>query len=69
MEALLIILTLVALLGAWVWFFNLRKGRGQRRTPLSAAFTLTFVAVMYLTAGAVGFTLDKRARFFAATAM
>ena len=57
---------LVAAAVAWHRLVN-RQSRGLMRSPLWMAFSLTTLAIVLIVASAIGYTLDRRARFFAGT--
>jgi hypothetical protein len=67
MEQLGALLPLVIFLALWTWFIYLRSGR-RAWSPLWLAFTTTALALLFVGAGAVGYTLSKRARFSDETA-
>jgi hypothetical protein len=57
-------LTLVALVGAGLWFQH-RLAKGREWSPLWLAFSSTFAAALCLISGSMGFRLDRRASFLA----
>jgi hypothetical protein len=67
MEQALPLLALVGFLVAWTWFLHRRSG-GRQWSALWLAFSSTTGAVFFLTAGVLGYRLDRRARFFTSTA-
>ena len=51
----------------WHWFFYRQSG-GRIWSPLWIAFGTTTAAILYLVAGAIGYTLDRHERFVAHSA-
>jgi hypothetical protein len=56
----------VAVVLMWNWFLH-KRSDFRMWSPAWLAFTLTTAAVIFMVAGATGFILDKRTRFFAGT--
>jgi hypothetical protein len=66
MDQFAAVLVIVAVLATWGWFLY-KSSRGRMWSPLWLAFSTTAAAVLFLVAGAIGYTLSKRARFFDGT--
>jgi hypothetical protein len=63
MEQAFTVLAFVAFLVALSW---LLRGSNQRKwSPLWLAFTTTAAAAVFLVSGSIGYSLDRRTRFFA----
>jgi hypothetical protein len=67
MERLIPFLLVLALVGGW-YLFLYKSSNGRLWSPLWMAFTTTASAAVLIVAGAIGYTLDRRAQFFAGTA-
>jgi hypothetical protein len=67
MDRAIPLLMFAAFLAAWTWFLYKRSG-GRMWSPLWIAFSATATSLLFLTAGALGFTLSRHARFVAGTA-
>ena|SRR5688572_29613747 len=61
MDQLVAVLVIVALLVTWE-LFRYKSSRDRNRS-LWLAFNTTAAAVLFLVAGAIGYTLSKHARF------
>jgi hypothetical protein len=62
MDQFAAVLVIVAVLATWGWFLY-KVSRGRMWSPLWLAFSTTAAAVLFLVAGANGYTLSKHARF------
>jgi hypothetical protein len=67
MTRLLALLVMIAFVAGWTWLVFRTSGR-RMWTPLWMAFSTTALAALFIGAGAIGYTLSKRARFQAGTA-
>ena len=67
MEALIVILPLAAFVAVW-WFAFYKASGGRVASPLWMAFSTTATSIVFVVAGAAGYTLSKHDRFIAGTA-
>jgi hypothetical protein len=67
MGPVIAVLTVVAFVVAWHFFFYKQSG-GRTVSWLWSAFGTTAGSVLYLVAGTIGYTLDRHDRFVAHTA-
>lgn len=67
MDRVVPVLAIVALVVGWHTFIYKQSG-GRMWRPLWIAFSATAVAMLFMTAGAIGYTLDRHDRFVAHTA-
>jgi hypothetical protein len=67
MDRVIAVLPLLAFVLGWHWFFYRQSG-GRIWSPLWIAFGTTAAAILYLVAGAIGYTLDRHERFVAHSA-
>jgi hypothetical protein len=66
MDGVIPLLVLAALIVAWNVFVHKQSG-GREWSPLWMAFSTTSGAVLFLVAGAIGYTLSRHDRFVAGT--
>jgi hypothetical protein len=66
MDRLIPVLAIFALVVGWNAFIY--KHSGGRMRPLWIAFSTTAIAIVLMTAGLIGYTLDRHDRFVAHTA-
>jgi len=66
MERLIPVLLVVAAVAAW-YLFLYKSSNGRLWSPLWMAFSTTASAAVLIVAGLIGYSLDKRAAFFAGT--
>jgi hypothetical protein len=57
MDRVVSLLIVVAVLVAWLWLVP-AGARSRRQSPLWGAFTATAAAILFVTAGAVGYKLN-----------
>jgi drug/metabolite transporter (DMT)-like permease len=67
MDRAIPLLLVTALVVGWN-FFLYKQSRGRMWNPLWIAFSTTALAIVYVGAGAIGYTLDRHERFVAHTA-
>jgi hypothetical protein len=67
MDALIAIAPLAAFVAVW-WFTFHRASGGRIWSPLWMAFSATAASMLFVVAGAIGYTLSRRDRFVAETA-
>ena len=67
MDALIAIVPLAAFVGLW-WFTFHKASGGRIWSPLWMAFSATAGAILFIVAGALGYTLNRHDRFVAGTA-
>jgi len=64
MEPIVAVLGILTVVGAGVWF-QYRLSRGRMWSPLWLAFSATATSILFMVAGAIGYQLDRHARFIA----
>ena len=67
MDALIAIAPLAAFVAVW-WFTFHRVSGGRIWSPLWMAFSATAASMLFVVAGAIGYTLSRHDRFVAGTA-
>jgi hypothetical protein len=67
MVGIVVVVALVAALGAWGRFQH-TSSRGRMMSPMWLAFTATALSILFLTAGAVGYKINHGMPFMVPTA-
>ncbi len=66
MDGVIPLLVIVVLVGGWNLFLSKQSG-GRVWSRMWMAFTATSAAILYVVAGAIGYTLSRHERFVAHT--
>lgn len=66
MEGVIPVLMMVAVIVGWAWLLDRGSG-GRLWSPLWMAFGATTIAILYIVAGIIGYTLSRNDRFIAGT--